>query len=129
MLHVVDGIDDVIELGKVKFLKTSSSDQIVYRVAFAVRIDLQNTLSEGFDFTSPYGVGQGMNLAVGVSNIDIIVINQANATDPTKIEIGDLTQTHKRANSRRTIERSSFILPGFGMAHRTIKRWIDSLLG
>jgi hypothetical protein len=78
---VVDGVDDVIEAGEIELVDVAAGDQVVNGAALALRVDGEETLPQGIDLGAADGGIQGMDLAVGVADIDIIVVDQRDQPD------------------------------------------------
>jgi hypothetical protein len=78
---MIDRIDDVVILGKIKLANTGTCYQIVDCDAVTLRIDLHNAISEYFDLTFTNGIVEGVNLTIGIADIDIVVVNQTDITN------------------------------------------------
>ena len=78
---VVDRVDNIVELGKVKLVDAAAGDQVVDRVAIALRVDRENALPQGFHLGLAEGLFKRVNLTVGIADIDVVMIDQRDMAD------------------------------------------------
>ena len=73
---MIDGVDDIVILGKAKFFDIAAGDEIVNGSAGALRIDGKDALAQCLNLAAAKIIGGGMQLTVGVADMDVIVIDQ-----------------------------------------------------
>jgi hypothetical protein len=78
---VVDGVDDVVEAGEIELVDAAAGDQVVDGVAAAIRVDGEDAFTQDIDLDAADGVFKGMDLAVGVADIDVVVVDQRDLAD------------------------------------------------
>ena len=78
---MIDRIDDVVILGKIKLANTGTRYQVVDCDTVTLWINLHNATSEHFDLTFTNGIVEGVNLTIGIADTDIVVVDQADITN------------------------------------------------
>jgi hypothetical protein len=78
---VIDCVNYVVILGELEFFDIAARHQVVDGAAVALGIDSENTFAQHFDLGALQAIDGGMQLAVGVTDIDIVVIDQRDIAD------------------------------------------------
>ena len=81
MADMIDGIDDIVVLRELEFLDSTPRDQIIDRSTVTFGVDRDNTFAQYLDLGALYASGQCMQLAVGIADVDIVVIDQCDIAD------------------------------------------------
>jgi hypothetical protein len=86
---VVDCIDDVIVLRKMKLIDATARDQIIDGNAVAFWIYRQNTFAQYLDLGTIDAAVQRVNLAICVTDVNVVVIDERDVTDArTRASLG-----------------------------------------
>jgi hypothetical protein len=78
---VVDRIDDVVVLRKIKLFDATARDQVVDGNAVALGIDRQNAFAQHLDLGTIDATVQRVNLTIGVADVDVVVIDERDMAD------------------------------------------------
>jgi hypothetical protein len=105
---VVDRVDDVVELCETELVDAASGDQVVDGVAAAFRVDGEDAFTQDIDLDAADGVFECMDLAVGVADIDVVVVDQRDLADAgacaglgrPRANTADADDTEMRARKR-----------------------------
>ncbi len=86
---MIDCVDDIIKLREVEFFDIATGYQVIDRAAVAFWINRENAFAQHFNLGAPDAVGQGMQLSIAIADLDVVVIDQRNVTDPrTRASLG-----------------------------------------
>ena len=78
---MVDGVDDVIKAREVELVDIAARHQVVDGDAVALGIDRQNAFAQYLDLGTIDAAVKRVNLAIGVTDVDIVVIDQRDVAD------------------------------------------------
>lgn len=83
MLNMVDGVDDIVILGKFKLVNTAACNQVVDGYTVALRVDLHDALPEHIYLALADCRMQRVDLAISIADINIVVIDQGDMSYAT----------------------------------------------
>ena len=78
---VIDGVNDEIELREIELVDAAARDQVIDGRALTFGVDAEDALAQDIDLGLANGVVEGMDLAVGIADVDVVVIDQRDPPD------------------------------------------------